>query len=154
MTPRRSAVTVALLFVSLAADITAGATAPGRDPAIKDLVQVERDFAALAVQKNWRDAFLAYFSDEGVWFTPNPVRTTPALASVPASVLKDKVEWFATRTDASQAGDIGFNTGPYRWTNPDPHKPIRQGHFFTICKRQPDAHFKVALHFRARGKRP
>jgi ketosteroid isomerase-like protein len=154
MTPRRSAVTVAFLLVSLAADITAGATATGRDQAIKDLVQVERDFAALSVQKNWRDAFRAYFSDDGVWFTPNPERTKPALAAVPESVLKDKVEWFATRTEASQAGDLGFNTGPYRWTNPDPRKPVRQGYFFTIWKRQPDGHFKVAVDFGARSNGP
>jgi ketosteroid isomerase-like protein len=154
MTTQRSAAALALLLAGAFGAPTPAGAAGGRDQAIKDLVQVEREFAATAGAKNWRDAFAAYFADDGVWFTPNPTLTKPALAGVPPDALKDKVEWFATRTEASHAGDLGFNTGPYRWTNPDPKRPVRHGYFFTIWKRKADGGFKVALDFGARSTDP
>lgn len=152
MKPHASTAVLSLLLASLAGAEEKAAPRPaGRDSAIRELVQVEHDFAALAVKENWRDAFLAYFADDGVWFTPGPSRTKEALSKIKPRAIDDKVEWFPTRTCVSLAGDLGFNTGPYRWTDPRPNSIVRHGHFFTIWKRQPDGHWKAALDFGAKA---
>jgi ketosteroid isomerase-like protein len=125
-----------------------------RGAALEELRKVELDFAALALKETWRDAFLAYFSDEGVWFVPGPTRTREGLAKMPADQAKEKVEWYPTLTDASLAGDLGINIGPYSWTFPDPTKPIGRGYFFTIWKRQPDGQLRVALDFGSEAPKP
>jgi ketosteroid isomerase-like protein len=149
---------VAVLMLAVAASAAVAAEPKGktnlRAAALEELRKVELDFAAHALKETWRDAFLAYFSDEGVWFVPGPSKTREGLAKMPAGQAKEKVEWYPTLTDASLGGDLGFNMGPYSWTFPDPAKPIGRGYFFTIWKRQPDGNFRVALDFGSEAPKP
>src|SRR4051812_2044655 len=66
-TPMRIAAAVLLAFAALAA-------APGAQTStdLQSLVDAERAFAAAARVTGWREAFLAYFADDAVTFTPEP----------------------------------------------------------------------------------
>ena len=140
---------ISALVLILSAEVAAAGKAPqkpsAREQAVQDLVSVENDFAARAAKTNWLEAFAAYFADDGIWFTPVPQNTKEALGTIPAEAGKSKVEWFATWTDASGAGDLGFNLGPYKWSDPD--GSVRPGYFFTVWKREAEGAFKVAIDF-------
>ncbi len=118
----------------------------GRGRALDDLVETETQFAARASVVGWRKAFLEYFAEDGVNFTPAPVRAHERLPKLPPEVDDSHAEWYPVMSDASRAGDLGFNWGPYTWRFPkNPEKAADHGYFFTIWKRQPKGDFKVAL---------
>jgi ketosteroid isomerase-like protein len=139
---------ISLALLSSAPFVAAGET-DTRAAAVRDLVAVENAFAQLAADKDWIVAFKTYFAEGGLWFVPQPERTQASLAKLPPEAAQAKVEWYPTLTDASLAGDVGFNLGPYSWSNPDPTKPPRRGYFFTIWTRESGQPFRVAIDFGA-----
>jgi ketosteroid isomerase-like protein len=139
---------ISLLLLS-PAPLVAAAEADARAAAVRDLVAVENAFAQLAADKDWIVAFKTYFAEDGLWFVPQPEHTQVSLAKLTPEAAQAKVEWYPTLTDASFAGDVGFNFGPYTWSNPDPAKPPRRGYFFTIWTRQSGQPFRVAIDFGA-----
>jgi ketosteroid isomerase-like protein len=142
--------TVAIsLAVLMSAQLAAAGDTEARAAAVRDLVAVENAFAQLAADKDWIVAFKSYFAEDGLWFVPQPERTQESLTKLPAEAAQAKVVWYPTLTDASFAGDLGFNLGPYSWSNPDPAKPPRRGYFFTIWKRAAGQPFRVAIDFGA-----
>jgi ketosteroid isomerase-like protein len=119
-----------------------------RAHALLELVEVERAFAEHAQKTNWVEAFTAFFAEDGLMFTPQPQPARPLLARIPeADAVKDRVSWFPVVSDASRAGDLGWNAGPYSWAGAD--KPARHGTFFTIWKRDAENRFRVAIDFGA-----
>jgi ketosteroid isomerase-like protein len=142
--------TVAISLLLLISAQTARAGGPdARAAAVRDLVAVENAFAQLAADQDWIVAFKTYFADDGLWFVPQPERTQESLAKIPSEAAHAKVEWYPTLTDASGDGALGFNLGPYTWSNPDPAKPPRRGYFFTIWTREAGQPFRVAIDFGA-----
>jgi len=132
----------ALLFAAVASAATP--RAPTR--AASEIAAQERAFARMCVEKGMRASFAAYFAPDAIDFEPQPV---PAAASLPknpdggASFTLDWEPWIA---DASAAGDLGWDTGPYVITDRSGKKdPPRHGWFFSVWRRQPDGRWKVVL---------
>lgn len=124
--------------------------APAEEPAlpIDRLVETEREFARTCGVKGIRQAFTEFFADDGVNFQPHPVRTKKAFAERPVSPneSKRKLEWAPEFADISAEGDIGYTTGPSRFTDSSKEKPfVQHGAFFSIWKRQPDGVYRVLL---------
>jgi ketosteroid isomerase-like protein len=116
-------------------------------PALASLVETERAFARMSVERGVRESFLAYFSDEGIGFQPTPVKTRASLLSRPAPPARPPVtlNWFPVYGDVSQAGDLVYTTGPYVFSDDTKKEPPSYGYYFTIWKRQPDGAWRVAL---------
>jgi len=136
---------ILLLFVLTVPALTQEKDLP---PAQAELVNAERAFAKLAVERGVRESFIAYFADDGIGFAPHPHKVketfskSPAPATRPAIVLN----WAPVYGDIAQAGDLGWNTGPTVFEDTGPEKKlIRHGMFFSVWKRQSDGSWRVTL---------
>ena len=117
-------------------------------PAQAELVNTERAFAKLAVERGVRESFIAYFADDGIGFGPHPHKVKETLSKSPASATNSSItlNWAPVYGDISQAGDIGWNTGPTLIEDNSPEKkPARHGMFFSVWKKQSDGSWRVAL---------
>lgn len=137
---------LALAGVAAAAAVL---SAQGGSGTIDSLVKAERAFAKMSVATSQRDAFLANFADDGVWFTPGPentreaIRRQPAPAGPPARTL----DWEPAIGDIAASGDLGYTTGPYVSTPRAADAPPRTGWFFSVWRWRPDTRWKVAADF-------
>lgn len=101
-----------------------------------DLVAAEKAFAADASARSTREAFLAALAPDGVVFAPGPAngrRVWEARAS-----NKNRLEWTPELAEVSASGDLGYTSGPWRFTAAGDEKPTAFGHFFSFWKKQPD----------------
>jgi len=138
---RVSALALALLSAHLAArqESPVGST-------LRSLVETERAFSRMSVAQGTREAFLAFFADDGVNFTPQPVNTKATLSSQPAPAKPPNVilEWVPVTADVARAGDLGYTTGPFvRTERSEARKPLAWGWYFTVWKKQADGSWKV-----------
>ena len=109
------------------------------------MVAAEEAFARMAKDKNTRDAFLHFLHDDAVTVDANgPVTGKGRLRKQQpnASLLS----WEVTFGDISAAGDLGYDTGPWRYyaTRAD-SVAVAWGHFHSIWKKQPDGSWKNML---------
>ncbi len=130
-----------LAFLALPAAMAAESGLP---PAQQELFDTERAFVRMAADKGFRDSFYAYFADDGIAFNPHPFRVRTALANQPSSPGPMGAVWAPVYGDISEAGDLGWDTGPLVFQGRN-GAPDRHGMFFSVWKRQPDGSFKVVL---------
>src|SRR5215470_19607703 len=78
-------------------------------PAQADLVNTERAFAKLAVERGVRESFIAYFADDGIGFAPHPLKVKERLSNspAPATLPSLTLNWAPVYGDIAQAGDLG-----------------------------------------------
>ena len=79
-------------------------------PEMAALVDTERAFAKMSVQKGRRDAFLAFFGEDAVFFSPEPVNARQRILAWPA-VAAFNLDWEPHFGDLAGAGDLGYTTG-------------------------------------------
>ena len=118
----------------------------GRD--LQDLAAAERAFAAETVKVGFRDGFIKYFADDGIGFGPHPERTKEVLQKSPAPTGPRTLvfNWQPMFGDISQAGDLGYTTGPVLFTDLSANpKPPRHGIYFSVWQKQADGTWKVAI---------
>jgi ketosteroid isomerase-like protein len=108
-----------------------------------DMVNAEKAFAADASARNTRDAFLAALADDGIVFAPGPTHGKHSWESRP--INDNRLEWTPAVAEIAASGDLGFTSGPWRFTAKGADKPVAFGHFFTIWKKQPDGKWKVLV---------
>lgn len=119
---------------------------PVPTPALASLAAAERAFAKTSVEKGFRDAFLTFFADDGIFFQPHPVKAKEALRAQCARPQTVTLNWEPIFGDVSDAGDLGFTTGPYMLTDNSPqNSPPQHGCFFSIWKVQSDGSWKVVV---------
>ena len=121
--------------------------ASGRDlDALALMVQAERDFARLSVEKGVRESFVAFFAPNGNAFTPAPGNAKQFYGGLPAEKSSTTLDWQPVYSMMARAGDMGFNTGPYVASDDSAaHHPPRYGAFFSIWRKQADGSWKVEL---------
>jgi hypothetical protein len=106
-------------FVSLllpALFFTTGAFSQEKKSALDAIVEAERAFARTSVEKGIRDSFIEFFAEDGINFQPHPTKTREAYAKQPVNDLSYTLNWHPVSADVSQAGDLGYTTGPYTLT--------------------------------------
>ena len=105
-------------------------------PAQAELVNTERAFAKLAVERGVRESFIAYFADDGVGFAPHPHKVKERFSNSPApAAITSDFNWAHVYGDIAQAGDLGWNTGPTLIEDTSPEKkPARHGMFLGLEK--------------------
>lgn len=117
-------------------------------PALRSLVEAERAFARTSVEKGVRDSFFEFFAEDGINFTPHPTNTRESIrkSQPPATRPPMTLNWEPAFADISQAGDLGYTTGPFWVTDQSPEKrPARHGFYFSIWKKQADGQWKVVI---------
>lgn len=117
-------------------------------PALLSLVEAERAFARTSVEKGIRASFIEFFADDGIGFGPHPMKMKEAYLRRPAPATKPPVtlNWQPVYADVSQAGDLGYTTGPYVFSDQSPeNKPPHYGFYFSIWKKQADGIWKVEV---------
>ena len=121
---------------------------PARQPsrAAVEIAEQERAFARTCVEKGMRSAFSEYFASDAIDFEPQPAPAAASLAQNPDGSAPFTLDWEPVVADASLAGDLGWDTGPYVITDrSEAKKPPRFGWFFSVWRRQADGRWKVAL---------
>ncbi|MEA2205120.1 MAG: hypothetical protein QOE77_1896 [Blastocatellia bacterium] len=137
-----------LILVLLALLAPVASQQPKMSPALASLVAAERAFARTSVEKGIRESFLSFFADDGINFQPHPVKTREAILKrlAPATRAPIVLNWEPAYADISNAGDLGYTTGPYVLTDNSPQKnPPHYGFYFSIWKKQVNGSWKVAL---------
>ena len=109
----------------------------------EDMVAAERAFAADASARNMRDAFLAAYDEDGVAFAPGPRNAQRVWEK--RSVNKSRLEWTPEVAEIASSGDVGFTSGPWRFTAEGEDKPSAFGHFFSIWHKDADGRWKVLV---------
>ena len=117
-------------------------------PALRSLVEAERAFARRSLEVGWREAFLEFFADDAISFTPAPGNAKERLRQRPVTPrpIPYALDWWPVYAGISAAEDMGFTTGPSVGVdNTKPGSPPNYGYYFSVWKRQPDGTWKVAL---------
>lgn len=113
--------------------------------AMSSLVETERAFARMSVDQGRRAAFLAFFGEDAIFFTPDPVNARRQIQTWP-QVASFRLDWEPHFGDIARAGDLGYTTGPFIRTSPRGEgKVLGTGWYFTVWKRQIDSTWKVAI---------
>ena len=132
-----------VFVICLALAAARGADTSG-EHALQALVQAEKNFAQMSVEKNIRDAFLANLADDGIVFDPGPVNGKQLYQKRPVSDAQ--LNWQPIFADVARAGDLGYTTGPWEYKkNKDDAKPSAYGQFLSVWKKQTDGKWKVVL---------
>ena len=120
----------------------------------REVVEAERAFARYCVANGIRDAWLEFFTDDGVIFQPGPVNAKEFHRKRPPATkpLKFTLDWEPRWGDVSRAGDLGYNIGPWNIIDNTPAKePDVHGYYMSVWRKQADGKWKVALDFGTGG---
>ncbi len=149
--------TRALLLLGIAAAVQAPQKLS--PPALNEMVETERAFAAMGASKGVRESFFEFFGEEGISFNPHPVkfrefaRKNPLPDPPPPREFK--LEWWPVYGDVAESGDLGYNTGPTLFTDlTEKKRPSGHGYFFSVWRKQPDGKWRVAVDMGANSPGP
>lgn len=115
--------------------------APAMAGDFEDMVAAEHAFAADASARSTREAFLAAYDLEGVAFAPGPVNAQRLWEAREPN--KNRLEWAPEVAEIAASGELGYTSGPWRFTADGEDKPSAWGHFFTIWHKDAEGHWKV-----------
>ena len=121
-------------------------------PELFSLIEAERAFAKMSLDKGMKNAFVANFADDSVFFLKTPVNGKKFWLDYPES--QEFLTWEPVFADISQAGDLGYTTGfsEYRETPTD--EKALYANFISVWKKQPDGAWKVALDLGVSNPKP
>lgn len=127
-------------------------TASKKEPVEKwksEILETEKDFAAMAQQKGISEAFLFYAAEDAVLMRNNSLII--GIEALRERFEKDKsvgdkvsLDWKPDFVDVALSGDLGYTYGKYTYTTTDSIGKIKviEGVFHTVWKRQADGKWK------------
>jgi ketosteroid isomerase-like protein len=130
-------------FLKALATLAITLALPATADDFEDMVAAERAFAADASTRSTREAFVAALADDGLVFAPGPTSGKRVWESRP--VDKNKLEWAPAVAEIASSGDLGYTSGPWRFTPDGAGKPSASGQFFTVWKKQADGKWKLVI---------
>jgi ketosteroid isomerase-like protein len=128
-----------ILFLLLMLPLMLNAT----EPDINSLVQAEKDFSKLSVEKGIKDSFVVNFADDAIIFRPTPVAGKKWYEGRPA--VPGVLSWQPVLSEIAASGELGYNTGPYEYREKADAKAVGFGEFFSFWKKRSDGKWKVVL---------
>jgi len=131
------------LFLKALAMASIALAVPAAADDFEDMVSAERAFAADAIARSTREAFVAALADDGLVFAPGPSNGKRVWEARP--VDKNRLEWAPAVAEVSASGDLGYTSGPWRFTPAGAETPATTGQFFTVWKKQADGKWKVLI---------
>jgi ketosteroid isomerase-like protein len=120
------------------------------------MAQTEREFAKAATVVGWRDAFLAYFADDAIAFSPGVVRAKDGLRKQPSTPFSvSELVWEPRTGDVAASGELGWLTGPSTSVNRKAAEPItRYGCYLSVWRKQADGQWRVFIDVGANSPEP
>ena len=115
---------------------------------LRTLVETERAFSRTSEEKGIREAFSTFIADDGILFRPRAVKGKEWMRQhpLPPATTRPLLTWQPIFAAISQAGDLGYTTGPWQYKSDiKDAKPAAFGNFMTIWKKQPDDSWKFVL---------
>lgn len=108
-------------------------------PTPEDIVAAERAFAQDGYDLGFKASFLKHSADDAIVLVPGPVNAHDSLNAQPdlaPGEAEPKLIWWPLYAGVSRSADLGFTTGPFAVGDK------RQGHYFTVWKKQADGGWK------------
>jgi ketosteroid isomerase-like protein len=127
-----------LLFLSACGPTTDDSQAED----LASLIQAERTFAHTSVTSGTRAAFLEFFAADGVVFDAGPVNAHEVWEQRPAE--GPMLAWGPEIADVSEAGDMGYTSGPYEVRMTPDADAVAWGHFISVWRRDAGGTWRVA----------
>ncbi|HKQ96353.1 MAG TPA: hypothetical protein VJV75_00615 [Candidatus Polarisedimenticolia bacterium] len=124
------------------------------DAALARMVETERAFAALGLEKGVRESFLVYIADDGIGFDNGPIPLKESMRARPAGPEPYRLIWEPRYGDVAASGEVGYLTGPYRVESrgSDGAPVVRHGLFFSVWSKQADGEYRNVLDIGVRLK--
>jgi ketosteroid isomerase-like protein len=111
---------------------------PNKD--LQAMVSAEYDFAKLANDKNVREAFLTYLTDESVTFAQGPVIGRKKWEG------ESSLAWEPDYADIAGSGDFGYTCGPWEFRAKRTDEiPVAYGHFVSVWQKQSHGEWRNIL---------
>lgn len=100
------------------------------------VVQAERAFAQLSLDRGMKEAFLANLAADSILFRPGPVDGRSYIEKQPAAPIV--LSWRPLHAGIAAGGDLAFTTGPWE-IRAKPEAPATGfGHYVTLWKKARD----------------
>jgi len=114
---------------------------------LEAMVNAERAFAKAATQKGIRDAFLEFFADDAIAFSPKPVSATERLRSRPSRPFSElELTWEPRTGDVASSGELGWLTGPSTFIDHTTAGSAPQpGNYLSVWRRRSDGPWRVFI---------
>jgi len=124
--------------------------------ALAAMADAERAFAKTATVMGWRDAFLEFFADDAIAFSPGVVPAKDGLRKQPSTPFSiAELVWEPRTGDVAASGDLGWLTGPSTSTNRKAAEPVtRYGCYLSVWRKQPDGRWRVFIDVGANAPEP
>ncbi len=132
---------ITLLYIILCS--TLSTLAQPSTGTVSSLVAAENYFAALAKEKNTKQAFLAVSTDQTLVFRPNPVSAISFFKEQPTNT--GILSWQPSFAKISRSGDWGFTTGPYTYKADTLSAKSFYGQYVSVWKTNKKGIWKLAL---------
>ena len=107
------------------------------------LVAAERAFAADASARGTRAAFLSALADDGLVYAPGP--TSGKRSWEARKDEGDRLEWAPEWAEVSAGGDLGYTSGPWRFTPAGAEKPVAAGHYLSVWRKGADGRWTLVI---------
>ncbi|MGH2569230.1 MAG: DUF4440 domain-containing protein [Bacteroidota bacterium] len=133
-----------LVLFPLILSLTALAQPTSTDHPLQALVKSELAFAKMSEERGTKAAFLTFLAEDAILFRPHPVNGKKWMTASP--VTSSLLTWYPSFADISNAGDLGYTTGPYEYrAKGNNDSQVSHGYFVSIWKKQPDGSWKVFM---------
>lgn len=123
--------------------IVAAQTVAEREADLRSLIAAEQNFSRISKEKGTREAFITFLADDGVIFNPFPVNGKQVW--MPREKVPGVLTWTPIFADISEAGDLGFTTGPYEFRRGSEEKAVGHGYYVSLWRKTADGAWKVLL---------
>lgn len=111
------------------------------------MMQADRDFSAMSVDKGMKAAFLDYIDSNGILLRPNivPIAGADAVDYLIAQNDADyTMQWAPKGAAVALSGELGYTYGTYK-IQPKTQDTIFYGTYVSIWKKQADGKWKFVL---------
>lgn len=115
----------------------------------QEILDVERDFAAMAEKEGIMEAFLHFAAEDAVLMRNDMLiigrrQLTEHFQSILSQPEDEKLSWEPDFVDVSASGDLGYTYGAYKYSYTDSTgTPVEhKGVFHTVWKRQSDGSWR------------
>lgn len=115
----------------------------------QELLEADRAFSALSVEKGMREAFGTYMTDDVVIYRGGlpPVEGRASALPLYPDNPEIMLRWEPWFVDIAQSGDLGYTLGSYRLRVPDDNGGMQEstGSYVSIWRKQSDGSWKFVF---------
>jgi len=117
---------------------------------VNELMEVDREFSRLSIEKGAHEAFLGYIEDSCVLLRPNryPVIGRKKIEEMYSQPDKSfTLSWEPLYCDISESGELGYTYGIYTVNMDSPEGDLvkKEGTYVTIWKKDINGNWKFVL---------